>query len=122
MSLRAPAPKTFADQVQKVISAASNVENKFIQNVIAKKDGIAINLFTKSMIKYMQNACTSSSSKAVISVSKTCNLCETFVTITTFKFSGVIRRKPGENPLLIGPIMLHSKSDFDTYFGFFSTI
>ena len=93
---RAPAPKTFADQVQEVMSAASNVENKFIQNVIVKKDGIDIYLFTKSMIKYMQNACISSSSKAVISVDKTYNLCGTF-TITTFKFSGVIRRKTGEN-------------------------
>ena len=122
MPLRAPAPKTFADQVQKVMSAASNVENKFIQIVIVKKDGIDINLFTKSMIKCMQNACISSSSNAVISVDKTYNLCGTFVTITTFKFSGVIRRKPGENPLLIGPIILHLKRDFDTYFGFFSTI
>ena len=115
---RAPAPKTFADQVQELMSAASNVENRFIQNVIVKKDGIDIYLFTKSMIKYMQNACISSGSKAVISVDKTYNLCETFVTITTFKFSGVIRRKTGENPLLIGPIMLHSKSDFDTYLDF----
>ena len=115
---RAPAPKTFADQVQEVMSAASNVENKFIQNVIVKKDEIDIYLFTKSMIKYMQNACISSSSKAVISVDKTYNLCGTFVTITTFKFSGVIRRKTGENPLIIGPIMLHSKSDFDTYLDF----
>ena len=64
---RAPAPKTFPDQVQEVMSAASNVENKFIQNVIVKKDGIDMYLFTKSMIKYMQNACISSSSKAVIS-------------------------------------------------------
>ena len=65
---RAPAPKTFSDQVQEVMSAASNVENKFIQNVIVKKDEIDINLFTKSMIKYMQIACISSSSKAVFSV------------------------------------------------------
>ena len=122
MPFTVPAPKTFADQVQEVMSAVSNVENKYIQNVIVKKNGIDINLFTKSMIKYMQNACISSSSKAVISVDKTYNLCGTFVTITTFKFSSVIRRKTGENPLLIGPIMLHSNSDFDTYFGFFSTV
>ena len=43
------------------------------------------------------------------------------LTITTFNFSGVIRRKTGENPLLVGSILLHF-DNFDTYFGFFSTI
>ena len=45
LPFRAPAPKTFADQAQEVMTAASNVENKFIQNVIVKKDGIDIYIY-----------------------------------------------------------------------------
>ena len=120
MPFRSPAPKTFADQVQEVMTESNKENNQIIQKVLIRKEGVDIYLYTQSMVKYMRNACLFSVPKAVIVADKTYNLCSTYVTTTTFKFSGVIRRSSGDCPLLLGPIMLHTKSDSESYESFFS--
>ena len=92
---RSPAPKTFADQVQEVMTESNKENNQIIQKVLIRKEGVDIYLYTQSMIKYMRNACLFAIPKAVIVADKTYNLCSTYVTTTTFKFSGVIRRNSG---------------------------
>ena len=68
----------------------------------------------------MRNACLFSVPKAVIVADKTYSLCSTYVTTTTFKFFGVIRRNSGDCPSLLGLIMLYTKSDSECNESFFS--
>ena len=83
---RSPAPKTFADQVQEVMTESNKENNQIIQKVLIRKEGVDIYLYTQSMIKYMRNACLFAIPKAVIVADKTYNLCSTYVTTTTLNF------------------------------------
>ena len=116
---RSPAPKTFADKVQEVMTESNKENNQIIQKVLIRKEGRNICLYTQSMVKYMRNACLFALPKAVIVADKTYNLCSTYVTTTTFKFSGVIHCNSGDCPLLLGLIMLHTKIDSESYESFF---
>ena len=85
-----PAPKNIADELQEVIREANSSSNYYIQNVCINKDGAIIYLYTKETLQYMKNACVTSRKKSIIVVDKTYNLCGLYVTVTTFKFAGVV--------------------------------
>ena len=117
-----PAPKNIADQLYEVIRKANSGSNYYIQNVCINKDGAVIYLYTKESLQYMKNACVTSRKMSIIVVDKTYNLCGFYVTVTTFEFARVLKRKTRNHPILIGPIMLHFKSDLNAYLGFFSDL
>ena len=51
---------------------------------------------------------------------KTYNLGDIFVTPTNFKNRSVVRNETGESPIMMGPVLLHSKSKFTSFHPFFS--
>ena len=56
----------------------------------------------------------------VLGVDETFNLGDMFLTATVFKNLALFRESTGAPPIFIGPAFLHGKSDFETYFTFFS--
>ena len=65
---------------------------------------------------------TSNSKDVIIGIDRTFNLGPYFLTVFSFKNQKVIRRATQENPIFIGPMILHKKATYDVYHLFFAHI
>ncbi len=57
---------------------------------------------------------------SVLGIDRTFNLCDVFVTVTSFKCKTVLRKESKNHPIFIGPIFLHGSATHDVYDLFFS--
>ena len=111
--------KNYADEILEVINMAQNHE--FVQKVWHGKDvPIHVILHTKYQVYDIKRFCCSGST--VLGIDKTYNLGRIFATVLVYKNCSVINQKMEDFPLFLGPILLHSKSDYETYANFFNHI
>lgn len=66
--------------------------------------------------------CSDPNSFTILGVDPTFNLGRFNVTVTTFKNLKVVDRKTGNNPIMIGPLLLSQTKAFDAYNFFFSKV
>jgi hypothetical protein len=93
----------------------------FIRSVVHLQSGPSVLLYTDEQINDIKRLCCIDD-PAILGVDKTYNLGELHLTTTVFKNKSVIRTNTGENPIFLGPCVLHRKSDFETFNGFFTNL
>ena len=109
--------QTFADELLELISMTQT--HPFVQKIFhGKSSPPSIILFSDNQITDVKRFCLSG--LTVLGVDKTYNLGRIFATILTFKNLSVTNNQSYEHPLFLGPIFLHSTSDFQTFSLFFS--
>ena len=109
----------FADQMQQVIKMTETCET--IQQVIYNKGSIpSVIMFSDDQITDIKRFCCTGQS--VLSVDKTFNLGEIFVTASNYKQLSVISCTSNDHPFFPGPLFLHGHSTFESYQPFFSKI
>ncbi|XP_065323611.1 uncharacterized protein LOC135930745 isoform X2 [Gordionus sp. m RMFG-2023] len=112
----------FADQVLLILNNINDYP--IIKNICIRPDKvIAIVLYTRLMLENIKFCCTGKQ-RSILSVDKTYNLSELFVTPTVFKHIALCKTglKDKVHPLFFGPIFLHGNSDYRTYNIFFSEL
>ena len=103
-----------------VLNAESMVyTHPYVKAVTHLPSGPSVILYLDEQILDLKRFCCNKES-TVLCVDKTFNLGDLFLTATVFKNTALTRRMTGEPPLFIGPAFLHGKSDFETFFHFFS--
>lgn len=106
-----------ADEVLAVVSMVSR--DDYVQNVMITKKGVMIVLYCDEQIMDLKSALKCQS---MLAIDKTYNLGKWFVSCFTYKSVKVEVKETRENPIMVGPIMLHDDSSFETYHNFFSIV
>jgi len=92
--------------------------SKFVQAFFQFKQSFPnVILYSEEQIKLMQSCIED---EVVLCIDKTYNLSRWYATIISFKNIKNIRIHSGDNPIMIGPIMLHYRSDCRTFSAFFN--
>ena len=111
----------FADQILQLTNLIRT--DGFIRCMYQGKNGIpSIILYTDQNFQLMKNMCCDGERTTVLGVDKTFNLGPVFVTAAVFKHLALYRRGTTNHPLMLGPIFLHSTSDFEAFYSFFGHI
>ena len=113
-------PINVADEMYQVLCSIQTSD--FIQQIIFtnKKRPITI-LYKADQIEDMKANCIGEGG-SIIGIDKTFNLGSCFVSALTYKQKAVIQRETNDHPIMLGPMMLHYDSDYETYFSFLSLI
>ena len=115
------AVQNFADQIQYLASLASGGDN-FVQTVIHENGKVpSIILYTQMTIEILQNCCTGID-RVVLGVDRTFSLAELYVTVMSFKHPRLLRKTTNDNPVLIGPILLHGTCTHAIYCHLFAKL
>ena len=110
--------RNFADNVQSLSSLT--LDHPFIQSVENVKNKIpCVILYTEDMLQQIIIACAKVK-PAVVSVDRTFNLGDVFVTVMVFKQRAVIRKTTKESPIFTRPLFLHEDAKAPTYARFFT--
>lgn len=111
--------QNFADEIQHTIGMAQT--HPFVQRVGTGKNAhVNIILYMEKQLKDIERFCCCGAT--VLGVDKTFNLARMYATVTVFKHLGVENIKTKKNPIFMGPILLHHKSDVETFSYFFQHI
>ena len=111
----------FADQIIQLTNLIRT--DGFIRRMYQGKNGVpSIVLYTDQNFHLMKNMCCDGERTTVLGVDKTFNLGPVFVTATVFKHLALYRLGTTNHPLMLGPIFLHSTSDFEAFYSFFGHI
>ncbi|XP_013388573.1 uncharacterized protein LOC106157457 [Lingula anatina] len=99
--------------------------SNFVRKITHEKGKVpTIICYTDSQILDLKRFCCTSpvAQSTVLGVDKTYNLGQCHVTTMVFKNLSVIRNGTNNNPVFLGPIIIHGNSDWQTFASFFSTI
>ena len=114
------ANQNFSDQIMHMTSLVSQGDD-FIRSIIHESGKVpSILLYTSKQIDMIEQACCASSTRTVLGVDRTFNLGDVYVTATSFKHPGLLRRITNESPIIIGPMLLHGSCSYDIYCHLFS--
>ena len=96
---------------------------QFVRNVLFD-DAVSCVLFTDQQLHDIKRFCTNKglAANSVLGVDPTFNLGDFYVTVTTYENLLLISRRSGKHPVFIGPMMVHQKRTYETYFYFASEI
>ena len=120
--------RTFADEFRAVFNMAQtdalqSADDRFVRVVIASEARVPSDiLYTERQLRELKYFCFRGVAGSVLSVDKTFNLGNIYVTVCVYKNLALQRKRTGEHPVCIGPIFLHGHSDISTYSFFFSHI
>ena len=115
-------PKTFADEVQKVVTAIT-LDSFFIRRVVQfGKHGCIIILYSDEIISMIRNVCCNPPVPTVIGVDKTYNLSKAFLTILSFKHPGIWLKSTCCPSILYGSMAIHSSSNAEVFSELFSAL
>ena len=95
----------------------------FVRNV-SFDDAVSCVLFTDQQLYDIERFCTNrgSTTNSVFGVDPTFNLGNFYVTVTTYENLLRVNRKTGKHPVFIGPMLVHQKRTYETYFYFASEL
>ena len=112
---------TFADQMMHITSLI-HAKNPFVRSVTYGKDVPSFVLYTDQGIALSKSLCCGPNRSSILGIDRTFNLGELYVTVTTFKHPGLIRKTTKETPILVGPILLHGTATWQVYMSFLSDL
>ena len=109
----------FADDIINVINKQGD---GYVQAIMAMRADVpTVLLYTQQQIEDLKTWCIlRDEDRSVLGIDKTYNLCDVYVTVTVFKLPCVQVRRTSQPPIMLGPIMLHGRSDFQTFHYFLS--
>ena len=109
--------KNYEEQIIEIVNMAQTHE--FVKKVSHGKNyPVSVRLFIDYQVKDIERFCLNG--KTVFACDKTFSLGKVHVTITSFKNLSVLTENG--NPIFFGPMLLHNKSDYATYFDFFGNL
>ena len=83
------------------------------------KKGVMIVLYCEEQMMDLKSA---RKCQSMLAIDKTYNLGKWFVSSFTYKSVKVEVKDTRENPIMVGPILVHNDSSFETYHNFFSLV
>ena len=113
--------KNFSDHIL-IIANKLHERPQFVRSLLIEKSSPSIILFSDQMIESIKNLCNNEQHKSVLCIDRTFNLCDVYVTITSYKHNGLVSKRSHEPPIFIGPILLHGKATYDVYHFFLSKL
>ena len=93
----------------------------FLQLIVRQSQRVPIIiLYTEDQINDLKRFCCPphAAQSTVLGIDKTFNLSDLHVTVTIYKCLSVKRLDTGAHPIFCGPLLLHGKSDKDTFYLF----
>ena len=112
-----------ADELCAVMQRAhlEDPQHKFIQHIKTSPEP-AIILYTDAQIQDLVRFCTPASEHCILTIDPTFSLGDFDVTVMTYRQLLVESLRSGQQPIMIGPIMVHYRKTFSTYLFFASSI
>lgn len=107
-----------ADEVLAAISMCQNGESNIREILVTPKKPPSIVIYSDEQLEDLKTNC-SGSSGSVLGIDRTFNLGPCFVTTTTYKNRKIIKRETLQNPIFLGPTLLHWDGETDSYYKFF---
>ena len=89
--------------------------NAFIRDVWAAPEK-SIFLATNTQLADIERFCCSNHCWRVFGIDPTFNICDSNITITTYKHPLLCRTGTNISPVLLGPILIHSNKSYDSFF------
>ena len=94
--------------------------DNFIRFVIGQRDCVpSIVLYNERQISDIKSFCFDRRAGSVLAFDKTFNLGAVYVTPSVYKNVALNRIRSDDQPIFLGPVFIHGKSDFETYAHFF---
>ncbi len=90
---------------------------EFVRNV-SFDDTVTCVLASEQQLRDMERFCTNNPFASVLGIDPTFNLGDFYVTVTTYENLLVTNRKTGSHPVFIGPMLIHQRRTYETYFHF----
>ena len=92
----------FADQMQQALTMS--LEHPFVMAFHNHKSKVP------SIVLFNNNMCFARDSPSVFGIDKSFNLGDIYVTATSFKHKGLLRKETRDHPIVMGPLLLHGNS------------
>ena len=105
----AKSSKEYKDELVEILDLCqgqSGSETEFIRDVRTAPEK-SIFLSTNNQLNDIERFCTIENSPSILGVDPTFNICDYNVTITTYKHLLLHKNGTQENPVMIGPILIH---------------
>lgn len=111
------------DSIEELMDLAKSqekVKNIFVREVRCVPE-FTVFMATDRQIREVKKYCTNMKNFSVLGVDTTFNIGAFFVTFTTYRNTMLLTKK-GTEPVMIGPILIHQRKNFDSYFKLASSI
>ena len=89
-------------------------ETAFVQDVAVAVEKTVF-LANEQQLKDIERFCTNSSAFCILGVDPTYNIGKFYVTVSTYRHLMLLTKK-GVHPVMIGPVLIHYRKGFDSYF------
>ena len=109
-----PPTRTFADEIQQVLTMLTDPDTS-VQHVFNRKNKIpSVIVYSPECMKSFKTNCFRCKKPSIVGIDRTFNLGKLFVTVTSYKHTGIINSK-GRHPIVFGPFLIHGDSTCDVY-------
>ena len=100
-----------------ILEVANRIHDKpqFVRAVLLDDHAPTIVLWTDITFNLMKNVCLKEGNDVILGIDRTFNMAELYVTAISYKHPHLLRKKTEDNPVLIGPILLHGNATQDVY-------
>lgn len=106
-----------ADEVLATISMCQNGENNIREVIVTPNRPPSVIVYSDEQLEDLKTNCIGTKG-SVIGIDRTFNLGPCFVTTTTYKNRKLLKRETLENPIFLGPTLLHWDGETDSYYKF----
>jgi len=89
--------------------------NKMIQSIIVKESAYFYFMCSSRQIEDIIKFCCSDKDSCVFSVDTTFNLCDLWVTDSSYRNKRIISNSTGDSPVFLGPLLFHFTKDEPTF-------
>ena len=93
------------DELTALFNALEN-EN-IVQTISAVKSAYFLFLYNDRQINDIKRFCCEGSNPSILPIDTTLNLCDLWITDTSYRNKRLINRESGKNPIFVGPMMFH---------------
>ena len=115
--------KKSGDPIGEVIAMQYDEKEKFIQGVAVEDNCPIITLFTKDQLTDISKFCTNEDGQnSPFCADMTYDIGNYYVVVTTYRHLQLLSRESNTEPILIGPIMICTKKNRETYQHLFQKI
>ncbi|XP_062568607.1 uncharacterized protein LOC134230774 [Saccostrea cucullata] len=100
--------------------AQEESKDKFVRELRCAPE-FTVFLASNRQLKEMEKYCTNAKNFSILGIDTTFNIGAFYVTVTNYR-NPMLTSKNGNEPVMIGPILIHQKKNFDSYFKLSSSI
>ena len=113
--------KGLNDPLFMVMQQSKLCGDRFVRTVTASPEPMCI-LTNDQQLKDLERFCTNANSFSIVSVDPTCSLGDFSVTCIVYRHLLTKDRRTGESPIMLGPVLVHQRKQFEKYHFFISSL